>query len=186
MLIPALVTASSTLCAHIDSGGGLATTEQGLNHGSIGASFQTSTSTRGLIDIIYPPLPPLTPDDDTDADNLPDSWEMQHFGSLSAGSSDDPDGDGAANVDEYLAGTDPRSRLSVFSPKLQLWSGKLVVSVPTVSGRSYRVWGKADLNSAWIQQDFIFGDGSVVEWECLTGQSKTYYIRVDIVFSPTD
>jgi len=44
---------------------------------------------------------------DTDSDGLPDSWEMEHFGTLNWGPSDDPDGDGVNNGDEYESGTNP-------------------------------------------------------------------------------
>ncbi len=40
---------------------------------------------------------------DTDADGLPDAWEIQYFGNLSQGASGDFDGDGISNLDEYLA-----------------------------------------------------------------------------------
>lgn len=47
--------------------------------------------------------------DDTDADGLLDSWEMEHFGSLGQGPEDDPDGDGLTNLEEFNAGTNPNN-----------------------------------------------------------------------------
>jgi uncharacterized repeat protein (TIGR01451 family) len=48
--------------------------------------------------------------DDRNNNGLPDSWELQYFGSLSApnnGMNDDPDGDGFTNIQEYRAGLNP-------------------------------------------------------------------------------
>ncbi|MEZ7842805.1 MAG: thrombospondin type 3 repeat-containing protein [Opitutales bacterium] len=47
---------------------------------------------------------------EVDSDNLPDEWEIQYFGGINAvngGETDDFDGDGSSNYDEWLAGTDP-------------------------------------------------------------------------------
>lgn len=45
--------------------------------------------------------------DDSDGDGLPDSWETEHFGNLSALPDGDADGDLASNLLEYQSGTDP-------------------------------------------------------------------------------
>jgi len=44
---------------------------------------------------------------DTDADGLPDSWEIHYFGNLAESAAGDPDGDSLTNVQEYLGATDP-------------------------------------------------------------------------------
>lgn len=44
---------------------------------------------------------------DTDADGLPDSWELQCFGNLNQTAGDDYDGDGVTNLQEYQGGTNP-------------------------------------------------------------------------------
>jgi hypothetical protein len=54
--------------------------------------------------IPYSPLP------DLDQDDMPDAWELEHFGSVSSvngGPADDFDGDRFSNLEEYVAGTDP-------------------------------------------------------------------------------
>jgi Bacterial Ig domain/IPT/TIG domain len=44
---------------------------------------------------------------DSDADGLPDLWELQYFGNLLQGPNDDPDGDGATNLQEFNQGRNP-------------------------------------------------------------------------------
>ncbi len=53
------------------------------------------------------PNDPLSTPVDTDADGLADAWETAHFGGLGASPGADPDGDGAVNLVEYNAGTNP-------------------------------------------------------------------------------
>lgn len=45
---------------------------------------------------------------DTDADGLPDWYEMFHYGNLSYNAASDTDGDGRSLLDEYLLGAQPR------------------------------------------------------------------------------
>jgi hypothetical protein len=44
---------------------------------------------------------------DSDADGLPDNWEIQYFGNLSQTATGDPDGDGINNLQEYQQGRNP-------------------------------------------------------------------------------
>jgi hypothetical protein len=46
---------------------------------------------------------------DTDGNELLDTWEMTHFGHLGVDPNADPDGDGLTNLQEYQNGTDPNS-----------------------------------------------------------------------------
>jgi hypothetical protein len=171
------------LTAQIDSGGGMAPLGGGMNHSSVGAPVATDGLAVGLIDILYPPAPELSPDADTDADKLPDSWEISHFGSLTADAGGDSDGDGTTNMMEYLAGTNPQSAASVFRPATHTSGGKLILAVPTVSKRNYRVWGTADLKNGWgsAPLDTIAGDGSTVQWEYLMNQAPRYFLRIEIL-----
>ncbi|NQU38769.1 MAG: hypothetical protein HQ523_02335 [Lentisphaerae bacterium] len=42
-----------------------------------------------------------------DTDSLPEDWEIEHFGDMSAEDGGDADSDGLSNLQEYQAGTDP-------------------------------------------------------------------------------
>lgn len=50
--------------------------------------------------------PPVN-ETDTDADGLPDSWELTYFSDLSQGAEDDPDMDNLTNIHEYELGLSP-------------------------------------------------------------------------------
>ena len=54
----------------------------------------------------YPGSGEVDPND-TDSDNLPDAWEIDNFGDLMQGPSNDPDGDGYSNLAEYNENTAP-------------------------------------------------------------------------------
>ncbi len=45
--------------------------------------------------------------DDVDGDGLSDAWELTFFGSLQATATEDGDGDGLTNLEEFRVGTDP-------------------------------------------------------------------------------
>ncbi|MBN1673084.1 MAG: hypothetical protein JXR37_18705, partial [Kiritimatiellae bacterium] len=79
----------------------------------------------------------LSADVDPDADGMADAWEVANLADLTDPSdrSDtaDPDADGLSNLEEYVAGTDPRVQGSVFSVQVRLQGGALMVSFPTVA-----------------------------------------------------
>ncbi len=78
---------------------------------------------------------------DTDADGLPDFWELACFGNLSQSGTDDFDHDGQNNLFEYLAGTDPADPTSVFNLRMESVPGqpnqRNLIFKPWAAGRSY-------------------------------------------------
>lgn len=82
---------------------------------------------------------------DADGDGIPDDWEIQYFGgATNALATADPDGDGADNLTEYIAGTDPNNANSVFevtnhsAPNGSITDFELDWG-PTTNGRIYSV-----------------------------------------------
>lgn len=172
--------------ANIDSGGGLGTVGVYVNHDSIGSPFATDAgavgaygSHPGLILVIYPTAPALDPNADSDADGMLDAWELAHLGSISALPGADADGDGTTNLMEYLAGTDPADVASVFRPSVQMEGNDLTLSIQTVVGRRYRVWGSPDLKT-WTALDTIVGDGNPVQFLRATTAPR-YFLKVEIL-----
>jgi hypothetical protein len=71
---------------------------------------------------------------DTDADGLPDAWELMWFGGLPFDGLMDPDNDGANNLAEYLAGTNP---VDPESFPLRIWTASSLA--PGTVGLDYEL-----------------------------------------------
>jgi poly(3-hydroxybutyrate) depolymerase len=94
-----------------------------------------------------------TPVMDDDADDLPDTWEMHHGLDLEKDDAEaDPDHDGAGNLDEYRAGTDPQDDDSVFKgePGPGSQSDKFILRWSSVTGKTYSVLSATNPGSAFI------------------------------------
>jgi len=79
---------------------------------------------------------------DTDGNALPDWWEQEFFGRLTGtDSSADPDHDGASNLAEFLAGTNPTNFSSALRLTAQRAAGTNGVTLQWlgVAGRYYRL-----------------------------------------------
>jgi hypothetical protein len=79
---------------------------------------------------------------DTDSNGLPDWWEQQYFGHLTGTApSADPDHDGASNLAEFLAGTNPTNYNSALRLTALRAAGTngVVLEWPGVAGRYYRL-----------------------------------------------
>jgi len=110
-----------------------------------GARYTVSLGYR-LADGSRSPLSPesfgTTWGEDTNGDGLPDDWQAQYFGSESASwtaATADPDGDGASNLKELLAGTNPKDGSSVLRAKVERLKQGKQLSWNTQPGLVYQV-----------------------------------------------
>jgi dipeptidyl aminopeptidase/acylaminoacyl peptidase len=92
---------------------------------------------------------------DSDGDGIPDWWMLKYFGHATGWSSDlslasdDADGDGLSNLQEWLIGTDPANPTSVLALQISagtVTSNTISLKWSAIPGKSYQVQYKDDLN----------------------------------------
>lgn len=124
---------------------------------------------------------------DEDADRMPDDWELQYFGSETAGvATNDVDGDGYLNWQEYILGSNPTNGGSSFlftpSPS-QPTNTAFSIDFTTVTGRLYTVECTYELGSGnWQVLTNFIGDGSAVQFiDPVNLPACFYQIQIDWV-----
>jgi len=106
---------------------------------------------------------------DADQNNLPDDWEQAHLSDLTDPTDrtdqGDPDGDGASNLEEWIAGTDPMVDGSWLMVDVGAQTGQLVVSFETVpaSGPGY------DGLTRHYALEYRAGLASTSQWQTVPG-----------------
>jgi hypothetical protein len=114
---------------------------------------------------------------DTDSDGLPNWWEDQYgLDPQVANAGEDPDGDGASNLDEFRAGTSPVDGNSVFrlvNFRRETNNVRLIWNV--VGGKSYRVQTNAPSAGGVTT---IFADLSPSIPVTNPGESTTNFLHV--------
>jgi hypothetical protein len=88
------------------------------------------------------------PANDSDADQLLDTWEVQYFGGLAAEPTNASDSDAYTDLEEYVAGSDPTDPASYFAVTNGP-PGSFVVNWPSVADREYRVFWTDHLTNAF-------------------------------------
>ncbi len=87
---------------------------------------------------------------DADGDGMPDDWEVTHFGGTNetdGAATDDWDGDGATNYDEWRAGTNPTNSASYFGFVSVDVGSDCVLSWWSETGKVYSLWVSTNLMS---------------------------------------
>jgi hypothetical protein len=127
--------------AFLDLGSGLVTGDLNRGQDAFGVSVDTNAA---LVD--------------SDGDGIPDWWMMKYFGHATgevgdlSRASDDADGDGVSNLQEYFAGTSPINQTSVFRLLAAVpANSKMNLTWPAVMGKSYQIQYKTNLDDpAWL------------------------------------
>ena len=74
--------------------------------------------------------------DDSDFDNMPDTWEQDNFGTLTNTATGDWDGDGLDNLSEYISGTQPTNDQSYLQFETISIQPSVGMQFETVTGRT--------------------------------------------------
>jgi hypothetical protein len=126
---------------------------------------------------------------DSDKDGIPNEWENQYFGgTTSCNAGDDPDGDGRTNLEEYICGTHPLEKSSVFTATgktiQQGETKKLVIGWASVEGREYTVRSSDSLSGSF---DTVLQSGMAFPANAYTttvDQASTQFFKVEVKETP--
>lgn len=117
-------------------------------------------------------------------DGIPDSWRLLWFNSVSnalSAATADPDGDGANNYQEYVAGTNPNDPASVFQflPGSSRGPSTFTLQWPSVVNKHYSVQASYTMfPGKWSTiATNIVGTGQSIQWTDNNAAGKTQFYR---------
>ncbi|HTA30511.1 MAG TPA: hypothetical protein VK731_08490, partial [Candidatus Cybelea sp.] len=103
-------------------------------------------------------------------DGIPDTWRLLYFGTVSnilSAANADPDGDGASNWQEYIAGTNPLDATSVFQflPAASSIGSSFTLQWPSVVNKNYTLQSASSLGGGWTTvATNLIGNSQVLQW----------------------
>jgi serine/threonine protein kinase, bacterial len=119
-------------------------------------------------------------------DGIPDSWRLRYFGSannLLSQANADADGDGANNMSEFVAGTDPTDNTSSLklSTSRSTQASSCVIRWPSIAGKQYIIERSVSMFSgSWQPIATNTGTGTEIEFHDSSsgGSARFYRVRV--------
>ncbi len=116
-------------------------------------------------------------------DGIPDAWRLQYFGTVSnalSAANADPDGDGANNWQEFIAGTNPLDAASIFAftPAATPAGGSFTLQWPSVVNKSYTLQSSSSVGGGWTTvATNLAGTGQAMNWTDTNAASGVRFYR---------
>ncbi|MEJ5238635.1 MAG: S8 family serine peptidase [Limisphaera sp.] len=122
---------------------------------------------------------------DTNANGLPDDYEMAYFGGPDPerGTGSDADRDGMSDWAEFVAGTNPTNAASALALRADLLPGTdgLRLTWNAVPGRAYRLWGRTDATPWEPLGDWIRASSSILRYTLPASRTgAAWFYRVEV------
>jgi len=118
-------------------------------------------------------------------DGIPDAWRLVYFGTVSnmlSAANADPDGDGASNWQEYIAGTNPLDGTSVFKflPAAPVNGSSFTLQWPSVVNKNYTLQSSSSPGTGWTTVGNLIGNGQTMQWTDTNAAASARFYRAQV------
>ena len=162
----------------VETIGGMVTITR--DHWTPGSTHSVRLSYRlqdGRVSPISEPASVVTWGADDNNDGIPDDWQKDNWGKVWPSPQADSDGDGASNLAEFLAGTDPTNPTSVLRVQLSPREQGMYIQWQTTPGYYYQVQYTSDFSS-WTDVGTARFAPSTMDSVAMQSAGTTQYYRV--------